>query len=261
MKGKSGHTRYIIEMKNISKSYGNIRALKNVDFRLGHNEVVGLVGDNGAGKTTLIKILTGVIRADEGEIYFKGKKVKISSPADTLKLGIEPVHQLGALIEDMDITENFFLGREVVKHAVIGWLDKRIGWLDKREMDKICRTTLENLGIKVDDIHRPISTLSGGEKQAVAMGKCIHFGGEVLVLDEPTASLSLKETAKVLKYIRNAKEMGRAIILISHLTRHVYPVADRFVILERGKKIADIEKSKISQRELETAIVSGRLRK
>lgn len=253
MKGKKGHEN-IVEMKKVSKSYGKTQALKNVDFRLRHNEVVGLVGDNGAGKTTLIKILTGVVRADKGEIYFKGRKVNISSPADSLKLGIEPVHQLGALIEDMSIAENFFLGREIVNRPVIGWLDKR-------KMNEICRKTLEVLGIHIDDMNRSVSTLSGGEKQAVAIGKCIHFGGEILVLDEPTASLSLKETDKVLKYIRNAKEMGRSIILISHLTRHVYPVADRFVILERGKKIGDVEKNKVSKRELETAIVSGRLRR
>ncbi|KXA90654.1 hypothetical protein AKJ62_00365 [candidate division MSBL1 archaeon SCGC-AAA259D14] len=242
----------IAEMKNISKSFGEVQALKNVDFNVGQNEVVGLVGDNGAGKTTLIKILTGVYKPDEGEIYYKGNRVKFSSPAESRDLGIEPVHQKGTTIAEMQVWENFFLGRE---------LRKNIGpfkFLDKEKMKQVCRETLKEIGIDISP-EAELGNLSGGEAQSVAIGRSMYFGGELLVMDEPTASLSLKETEKVLKYIRGAKEQGYSIILISHLTRHVYPAADRFVILEKGEKIGDFEKSEITRKELEKTIVSGRL--
>lgn len=242
----------LVEMKNISKSFGEIQALKNVNFRVGENEVVGLVGDNGAGKTTLIKILTGVYEADTGEIYYKGEKQEFSSPAESRALGIEPVHQEGTTISEMTVWENFFLGRETRKKV------GPFSILDKDKMKKICKETLEDIGIDISS-DATLGNLSGGEAQSVAIGRSMYFGGELLVMDEPTASLSLKETEKVLKYIRGAKESGYSIILISHLTRHVYPASDRFVILEKGEKLGDFEKSEIDREELEQAIVRGRL--
>lgn len=242
----------LAELKNISKSFGRVQALKNVDFKVGEEEVVGLVGDNGAGKTTLIKILTGVYEPDEGEIYYKGEKVEFSSPAESRELGIEPVHQAGTTIDEMTVSENFFLGREI---------SKRIGpipILDEDEMKETANKTLGKLGIDIPP-DAVMKNLSGGEAQSVAIGRAMYFGGELLVLDEPTASLSLKETKRVLKYIKGAKEEGYSIILISHLTRHVYPAADRFVILEKGEKIGDFKKSEISRKELEKIIVKGRL--
>lgn len=239
-------------MVDIEKSFGEIQALKGVDFTVNDQEVVGLVGDNGAGKTTLINVLTGVYRPDGGETYYKGTKVEFSSPSDAIDLGIEAVHQRGALIDEFSIRENFFLGKEIVTNETIGWINEEA-------MREKSREILNDLGIHVEDIDRKVKTLSGGEKQAVAIGRCIHFGGELIILDEPTASLSLKETDKVLEYIKNAKERGNTIILISHLTRHVYPAADRFVILDRGEKIGDVGKDEISRRELEQTIVSGRM--
>lgn len=243
----------IVEMKNISKRFGEIQALKKVDFTVRANEIVGLVGDNGSGKTTLIKILTGVCKKDEGTIYYKGEKVDINSPAEAIKLGIEAVHQRGALIDGMSIKENFFLGREIVKKY------GPIRLLDDKEMREICMKYLNDLGLHIDSVDRDIATLSGGERQAVAIGRCMYFGGELLVLDEPTTALSIRETEKVLEYVRNAKKMGRSVIFISHLIRHVYPVVDRFVVLDRGKKIGDFKKSEISREELEAIIVSGRI--
>lgn len=242
----------LMEMKNVSKSFGKIQALKNVDFHIGDNEVVGLVGDNGAGKSTLIKILTGVYEPDTGEIYYGGKKQEFSSPAESRALGIEPVHQEGTTIDEMTVWENFFLGREI---------QKKIGpfsILDKNKMKEICKETLADIGIDISS-DATLGNLSGGEAQSVAIGRSMYFGGELLVMDEPTASLSLKETEKVLKYIKGAKEEGYSIILISHLTRHVYPAADRFVILEKGEKIGDFEKREINRKELEKTIVKGRL--
>ncbi|HXL01923.1 MAG TPA: ATP-binding cassette domain-containing protein [Candidatus Atribacteria bacterium] len=249
MREKTPH----VEMKDIYKSFGNVQALRGVDFTVYENEVVGLVGDNGAGKSTLVKILTGVYQPDRGEIYYRGQKVKLSSPADAHALGIEPVHQSGATIDEMVVWENFFLGRELVRKFFFTEL------LDKKEMRRITQETLRQLGIELDSVDRPIGTLSGGQRQAVAIGRAIHFGGELLVLDEPTAALSLKETEKVLKYIEGVKKLGRSVILISHLTLHVYPIADRFVILDRGEKIGDFPKEQISRKELEEIIVRGRM--
>ncbi|MDQ7859830.1 MAG: ATP-binding cassette domain-containing protein [Armatimonadota bacterium] len=243
----------LVEMRGIHKRFGETVALRDVDFTVGRNEVVGLVGDNGAGKSTLIKILTGVYQADAGEIRYKGRPVRIASPAHARSLGIEPVHQFGSTVDELSIWENFFLGREACRHL------GPIRILDKKTMREITRQTLERLGIHLDDIERPIGTLSGGERQAVVMGRAVHFGGELLVLDEPTAALSLRETERVLEYISNVRRMGRSVILITHITRHVYPVADRFVVLERSMKIADVAKDRITRKELEDLIVRGRL--
>lgn len=246
------NSQYLLEMKSISKRFGDIQALKNVNFEIGNNEIVGLIGDNGAGKSTLIKILTGVHLPDSGEIFHKGEKVNFNSPADAIRLRIEAVHQRGQLIGGMSIRENFFLGREITK-------SKFLGWLDVKKMDESCKEILEGLGINYKSTEQDIATLSGGQSQAVAIGRCIHFGGELLVLDEPTAALSLRETDKVLNYIVNAKKMGISIVLVSHLIRHVFDAADRFVILERGEKIGDFKKGEITRKKLEEIIVTGRV--
>ncbi|MDR7543116.1 MAG: ATP-binding cassette domain-containing protein [Armatimonadota bacterium] len=243
----------LVEMRGIHKRFGETVALRGVDFTVGPNEVVGLVGDNGAGKSTLIKILTGVYQADAGEIRYKGRPVRIASPAHARALGIEPVHQFGSTVDELSIWENFFLGREACRRL------GPVRILDKKTMRAITRRTLAQLGIHLDDIERPIGTLSGGERQAVVMGRAVHFGGELLVLDEPTAALSLRETERVLEYISNVRRMGRSVILITHITRHVYPVADRFVVLERAAKIADVPKDAITRKALEDLIVRGRL--
>jgi len=242
-----------VEMKDIHKSFGNVQALRGVDFTVYENEVVGLVGDNGAGKSTLVKILTGIYQPDRGEIYYRGQRVKFSSPADAHALGIEPVHQSGATIDEISVWENFFLGRELDKDLFF------VKMLDKRQMRRITQETLSKLGIELDSVDRPIGTLSGGQRQAAVIGRAVHFGGELLVLDETTAALSLKETERVLKYIEGVKKLGRSVILISHLTLHVYPIADRFVILDRGEKIGDFPKEQISRKELEEIIVRGRM--
>lgn len=244
---------YLVEMRGIYKSFGDTVALRGVDFAVRRSEVVGLVGDNGAGKSTLVKILTGMYQADAGEVRYEGRPVRILSPVHARNLGIEPVHQFGSTVEELSIWENFFLGREVCKQ--IG----PIKVLDKKKMREVTRQTLQRLGIELDHIERAVGTLSGGERQAVVMGRAVHFGGELLVLDEPTAALSLRETERVLGYISNIRQMGRSVILITHITRHVYPVADRFVVLERGVKIGDFAKEEISRKELEDLIVRGRL--
>lgn len=245
----------LVEMKGISKSFGEIQALKSVDFAVNQKEIIGLVGDNGAGKSTLIKVLTGIHRPDSGEIYYKGQRREILNPAVARSLGIESVHQRGASIAEMNIWENFFLGRELSRN--IG----PIRILDKKRMNEITQLTTAKLGVQIPSFDRPIGTLSGGEQQAVIIGRAIHFGGELLVLDEPTSALSIRETQKVLTFVKGAKEqLGRSIIFITHIIRHIYPIADRFVVLWQGQKIADIDKGQMQRRELEELIIRGKLK-
>lgn len=241
---------HFVKMEDIRKSFGDVIALKGVNFEVGENELVGLVGDNGAGKTTLIKILTGILSPDQGSIVYKGEPVKFSSPKESRDLGIEPVHQEGSSIAEMKVWENFFLGREKSRGFNI---------LNKEEMRSTTEETLNKIGINLDSMDRKIGTLSGGERQAVVIGRAVHFGGDLLIMDEPTSGLSLKETQKVLDYVEGVKELGKSLILISHLTRHVYPAAERFVVLDKGEKIGDLEKDEVSKKELEQLIVKGRM--
>lgn len=240
----------LVEMRKISKSFDGFWALKSVDFEVGHDEVIALVGDNGAGKSTLIKILTGVYLPDEGEIYIEGKKVKSFSPAEARSMGIETVHQRLGLVTPMSVTENFFLGKEITKRV------GPLGILDKKKMNEITKNVLNDIGIKIGSPEkRVVSTLSGGEQQAVSIGRCIYFGVKLAVLDEPTASLSLVETQKVLESIRGMKRRGLSVIFISHNLSHVWPVADRLVVLEHGTKVGDFRKSETSREEIRKLIM------
>lgn len=244
-----GKKRPLVEMKKISKSFDGFWALKSVDFKVNYDEIVALVGDNGAGKSTLIKILTGIYAPDKGEIYFEGKKRKFS-PKEVRDRGIETVHQRLGLVGPMNVMENFFLGKEITKR--LGPLNI----LDKKKMNEICKNTLKDLGIRIRSPEKQqVSTLSGGEQQAVSMGRCIHFGAKLAVLDEPTASLSIKETGKVMGSIRGMKRRGLSVIFISHNLSHVWPVADRFVILDHGVKVGDFKKEKTSKEELRKLIM------
>jgi len=241
----------LVRMVNISKNFGTVQALKNVDFDVGYQEVMGLVGDNGAGKSTLIKILTGVFPPDTGEIYFEGKKVEIRSPKEARDLGIETVYQDLALIPIMSISRNFFLGREPV--VQVG----PFRFMDKRKMDATVKKVLSEIGINVRSPEEPVAILSGGERQSVAIGRALHFGAKLLILDEPTSALSVRETHKVLDFILEAKERGLSIIFITHNIYHVYSVADRFTILEHGRKVATFKRTEVSAEDIIEIIRSG----
>ncbi len=243
----------LVSMENIKKRFGEVRALKGVDFEIGENEIVGLVGDNGAGKTTLIKILTGIYSPDEGNIRYKNEERSFSSPREAREWGIETIHQEMALIDEMTIKENFFLGKTPTK-KIAG-----INFLDEEKMENICRQALKQVGIEFESLEQKVEPLSGGERKAIAIARAMFFGKKLAVMDEPTAALSLAETQKVLDYIKTIKKENMSGILISHLTRHVYPAADRFVILDNGEKIGDYKKEEISREELEKLIVSGRM--
>ncbi len=241
----------LVKMEHISKSFGKIRALKNVDLTVNQREIVGLLGDNGAGKTTLIKTLVGIHAADQGTIYFDGKKIAFSSPREARDMGIETVYQDLALVELMSISRNFFLGREPTK---LGSL--RV--LDVRKMDEICKKVLTEIGIRVRSTSEPVSHLSGGERQSIAISRAMHFGAKLLILDEPTAALSVKEVNKVLNYVREVRDHGLSVIFITHNVNHVYLVADRFTILEHGEKLGDYRKEEVTTEEVSQMIATGK---
>lgn len=240
-----------MEMVNISKSFGRVQALKDVNCTVGYKEVLGLLGDNGAGKSTLIKILVGLYPPDKGEIYFEGERAQFSSPQEARARGIETVYQDLALVDLMSISRNFSLGREPTR---------RVGpfkFLDKRGMDEVCAKSLTEIGIAVRSPDESVSLLSGGERQSISIGRAMHFGAKLLILDEPTASLSIKETVKVLGYVREAKKRGISVIFITHNIYHVYPVADRFAILDRGIKVRDFNKKDVTPEDIIDIISKG----
>lgn len=245
----------LVKMVRISKNFGRVCALKDVDFEVGYREIVGLVGDNGAGKSTLIKILTGVFPPDAGEIYFEGKKVFLNSPKEARDLGIETVYQNLALIELMSVTRNMFLGREVV--------NKFFGLIPVLDMDKMREITtesLKDLGIDIRSTEEKIVNLSGGQRQAVAIGRAIHFGAKLLILDEPTAALSIRECHKVLDHILEAKEKGVSVIFITHNIYHVYSVADKFTVLDHGIKLGDFRKQDVTAEDIIEMVRTGQVR-
>ncbi len=241
----------LVLMKGIEKSFGKVQALKGVDFRVGKREIVGLLGDNGAGKSTLIKILVGYHQPDRGEIYFEGKKVQFRSPWDSRKLGIETVYQDLALVNLMPIWRNFFLGREL-KRRIMG-----IEMLEVSKMKRIAVDYLKTVGINLRSPNETVAFLSGGERQAVAIGRALYFGAKLLILDEPTAALSVGETHRVLELIREAKQRGLSVIFITHNIYHVYEVADRLVVLEKGVKIGDFRRDEVTPEKIMDIIASA----
>jgi simple sugar transport system ATP-binding protein len=229
-----------LELRNVSKSFGEVHALRDVDFRLGRNEVVGLLGDNGAGKSTLIKIVTGYYRPDEGSVLFEGQEVTNLSVPKARELGVETVYQERALAELQSLWRNIFLGRE---------LKTGLGLLDVNKMkEETNRLMLESMGFTSMAVS-PDSTIknfSGGEKQGVAIVRALYFDAQIIVLDEPTMGLSLKETRRLLEFVRGIKDAGKSAIFIDHNIFHVYDVSDRVVVIDRGRVAGEFRTSEIS---------------
>jgi len=238
-------------MKGVSKRFGGVHALERVDFSLGKDEVVGLIGDNGAGKSTLIKILAGVYRPDDGEIMFEGKRVDMRSPKEAKLLGIETVYQDLALVDNLDIPANIFLGREPTYK--LRWL----GIIDQREMEQHARRILERLKIKIDSMRSPVLNLSGGQRQAVAISRALYSNPRVVIMDEPTAALAVKEVNKVLDLIVQLKKSGVSVIFISHTLQNTFSVSDRIVILRKGQKVGDIAADKTTADEVVKLMVGA----
>ena len=234
----------LLSMTNINKSFGEEEVLTGVDFDVGKNEIIGLVGDNGAGKSTLIKIITGVHPPTSGEIYYKGEKITQQSVRRSRQLGIETVYQERALADQQALWRNVFAGRELVH---------RFGFLKVKEQKEQTNNLLrEHMGFtsKAITTDSMVLSLSGGEKQGIAIGRALYFEADLIILDEPTMGLSLSETKKVLEFVGNIKDQGKSAIFISHNIYYVYPVVDRFVILDRGKIAGKFHKKDISQDEL-----------
>lgn len=223
-------TEPVVELRGISKFYGSTQALADVNLHVQPHEVVGLVGDNGSGKSTLLKIITGYHAPSSGEIRFAGVPVRLRSPADARNAGIECVYQDLALLDELSLWRNFFLGREEILHL------GPFGLMRARRMRRTCAEALDRLElVHVRSTDEPATALSGGEKQSLAITRAIHFGARLLLLDEPTAALSVRETRNVLTVIDQARERGLGVVYIDHNIDHVIPVADRVVLLEHGR--------------------------
>ncbi len=221
-------------MEGVNKFYGRVQALENVNLTVNRSEIVGLLGDNGAGKSTLIKVLSGAVPSTSGSIYVRGEKVTIRDTTDAIALGIETIYQDSALVVQLSIARNLFLGREPIKGP------RFLQRMDMRAMEKVAGDLLKQVGIgKAIPPSTPISSLSGGERQAVAIARAMHFDSDLIILDEPTNNLGVAETQGVLRFVRNARDSGHSCIFIAHNIHHVFQVVDRIVVMRRGKIVAD----------------------
>ena len=232
----------ILKAKGLVKRFGRVVALDNCDFELLPGEILGVIGDNGAGKSTLIKAISGAISSDEGEIWLEGEKVSFSSPIEARDAGIETVYQTLAMSPALSIADNMFMGREILKS---GWQGKIFRRLDRRAMEVFARDKLSELGLlTIQNINQAVETLSGGQRQGVAVARAAAFGSKVIILDEPTAALGVKESRKVLDLIQDVRAKGVPIILISHNMPHVFEVCDRVHIHRLGKRLTVIDPKK-----------------
>jgi len=240
----------LLKLEKINKWFGKIHTLQDVDFDVNKAETIGLVGDNGAGKSTLIKIISGYHKADSGSIYWEGRKVVIGYPKDARALGVETVYQEQALAPHLNISRNIFMGRE---------LSKGLGFLKEREMAEESLKALKSLGLNLKSSEVPVAKLSGGERQGVAIARALHFEAKLVILDEPTNALSVKEVQEVLEFVCHLKRKGIAVIFITHNLHHVYSVADRIVVLSHGQVLNNVKTSDTSVQHLSDMVVSGTL--
>ena len=241
----------VIEVRDIGKRYGNIIALSDVSTSVRGGEVTCVLGDNGAGKSTFIKILAGEHQHTDGQLLVDGQECSFSSPREALDAGIATVYQDLAVVPLMPVWRNFFLGSEIRKG--FGPMSR----LDIAQMKRITKDELAAMGIDLRDVEQPIGTLSGGERQCVAIARAVYFGARVLILDEPTAALGVKQSGVVLKYIAKARERGLGVVFITHNPHHAYPVGDRFMLLRRGKSIGDYPKAELSLEDLTSMMAGG----
>jgi ABC-type sugar transport system ATPase subunit len=252
---KSNEGEIILELKGIRKNFGAVKALQNVDFELYRNEILALVGDNGAGKSTLIKIITGVLKPDNGDIFFEGKRVQIDNVHDARDLGIETVFQDLVLAENIDIAGNIFISRELKKKLfgdIVSTLNDKLMWQEAKHI-------MHKLKIRFKSTKTLVKDLSGGQRQAIAIGRAVYWNAKVLLMDEPTAALGVKEAAKVLELILQLKKEGLSIVIISHNLQQVFAVADRIVVLRGGKRVGSKVRSETSGDEIVKLIVGANL--
>jgi simple sugar transport system ATP-binding protein len=244
----------VLRLENVRKSFGSVRALKSASFALNEGEVVALLGDNGAGKSTLIKAVSGVHPIDGGEIYVRGAPVSIKSARDAIDLGIETIHQDTSLAPDLSIARNLFLGREPVKFGFLGVFAP----LDAPKLREAASALLKRVGIaKKLDADAAVRTLSGGERQSIAISRAMQFAAKLIILDEPTNNLGVEETHGVLRFIKEMRDAGHAVLLITHNIHHVFQVADRIIVMRRGEIAARFVVAETDLLTVESAITGA----
>jgi simple sugar transport system ATP-binding protein len=232
----------LLEARSVQKHFGRVVALREANFTLRPNEVHALVGDNGAGKSTLIKIISGVFPADSGEVAIDGRPVTIATPREARELGIETVYQDLALADQLDTSSNLFLGREQLRPPPLSWF----GFLDKKAMRRRAQEEMRRLKVGIQSVDQPVLSLSGGQRQAVAVARAIAWGTRIVIMDEPTAALGVRESSMVLELIKEVRSQGLAVIMVSHNLPEVFAVADRITVLRNGKTIVTLDKSETS---------------
>src|SRR5579862_8181565 len=238
----------LLQLRNITKTFGSVQALDDVDFEVKAGEVMALVGDNGAGKSTLVKCVAGTHSADSGQILFEGREVSIHGPKDAARLGIEVVYQDLALCDNLDVVQNMYLGREANKWQV----------LDEATMADHTAATLKSLAVTtIGSIHQPVATLSGGQRQSVAVAKAVQWNSKLVILDEPTAALGVAQTEQVLALVRRLGEQGLAVVIISHNLHDIFETAHRITVLRLGRNVGVYERAKTTQQEVVEAITAG----
>jgi simple sugar transport system ATP-binding protein len=241
----------LLEVRHVTKMFGSVIALHDISTSVRAGEVTCVLGDNGAGKSTFIKILSGVHQHDDGEYLIDGHAVRLGSPREALDRGIATVYQDLAMIPLMSIWRNFFLGSEPTKGR--GPMKR----FDVRKAKRTTRAELSAMGIDIRDPDQPVGTLSGGERQSVAIARAVYFGARVLILDEPTSALGVKQAGVVLRYIAQARDRGLGVIFITHNPHHAYPVGDRFLLLNRGRSLGDFQKEELTREELTRMMAGG----
>jgi simple sugar transport system ATP-binding protein len=242
----------LMEVRNLSKHFAHIVALSGVSMSLDQGEVHCLLGDNGAGKSTLIRILSGYFKPTGGELLFEGKPAEFNSPGDALDRGIAAVYQDLGLVPLMSVTRNFFMGREPVHNFGLFKV------LKKTDARAIAREEMMKIGIDLRDPDEPVGTMSGGERQSLAIARAVYFGAKVLILDEPTSALGVRQTAIVLKYVAQLREQGIGIVFITHNVRHAYAIGNRFTVLNRGRAVGTFTQDEKTRGELEDLMAGGR---
>jgi D-xylose transport system ATP-binding protein len=244
----------ILELKGVSKSFGAVQALFEVDFHVSSGEVMALVGDNGAGKSTLIKCIAGIYSIDSGDVFFEGERVSLHGPKDSARLGIEVVYQDLALADNLDVVQNMFLGREELTGALRS--------LDEITMERRANDTLATLSVTtIRSVRQTVAGLSGGQRQSVAVAKAVMWNSKVVILDEPTAALGVAQTRQVLDLVKRLGEQGLAVVLISHNLHDIFEVADNITVLRLGQNVGEYKRTDVTQTQVVEAITAGKLSK
>ena len=244
----------VLAVRQAQKRFGAVHALKGVSLEAFRGEVLALLGDNGAGKSTLVKCISGVHALDEGEILLDGESVSLRSPAAARRAGIETVYQDLALFDNLTPSQNFYCGREI---AFPAWLPRGLRFVDRRAMDRETAAVLDRLKVKLPKFDAPVALMSGGQRQAIAVARATVFARKVVILDEPTAALGVRESRKVLDLIAQLRDEGNAVILITHNMEHVVELADRAVVLRQGREVGQLKPTRVNQRELVAMIVGA----